>query len=103
MAVTAVVLCAAATEALKSVGNLADCTLMYADGSGHKCIAIKVSKAIIAAHSKVLGYARYQSLHLLFTCRTAMSCWLHDFLKPPALGSTVSAWCSLYIAFSQTT
>ena len=55
MAVQAAELCSAAADAIESVGHLADCTLMYAEGSGHKWITTKVSKAILAAHSKVLG------------------------------------------------
>jgi hypothetical protein len=43
-------LCSAAAAAVDYVGNLADCTLVAADGSSYK-----VSKGFIAAHSKVLG------------------------------------------------
>jgi hypothetical protein len=65
-------LCIAAIEAMKSVGNLADCWLMADDGSGHKVVVVKVSKAIMAAHSKVLGcessalclHACYNALHV---------------------------------------
>lgn len=74
MAVTAVVLCAAAMEAVKSVGTLADCVLMYNDGSGRKRISVKVSKAVMAAHSKVLGYASCQSLHVA-TSKLAVHSW----------------------------
>jgi hypothetical protein len=43
-------LCSAAADAMKCVGDLADCTLVAADGSSYK-----VSKGLVAAHSRVLG------------------------------------------------
>jgi hypothetical protein len=43
-------LCSATAEAMDYVGGLADCKLVVEDGSGYK-----VSKGLIAAHSKVLG------------------------------------------------
>jgi hypothetical protein len=45
-------LCSAASEAIKRVGNLADCALVAADGSSYE-----VSKAVVAMHSNVLGCA----------------------------------------------
>ena len=43
-------LCAAASATIARVGRLADCTLVAEDGSSYE-----VSKAIMAAHSGVLG------------------------------------------------
>lgn len=46
-------LCSAAAAALAQVGGLADCTLVAEDGS----TTYKVSKAVVALHSSVLGCA----------------------------------------------
>jgi hypothetical protein len=53
-------LCSAASEAVKRVGNLADCVLVAADGSSYE-----VSKAVVAMHSNVLGCASNTALRML--------------------------------------
>ena len=55
-------LCSATAEAMECVGGLADCKLVFEDGSryGSRC---EVSKGLIAAHSRVLGCVFLSILH----------------------------------------
>ena len=47
-------LCSVAAAAVARVGSLADCTLVAEDDSSYR-----VSKAVVAVHSSVLGWARW--------------------------------------------
>lgn len=62
MAPTAPDLCGAAAQVMERVADLADCTLVAADGSSYK-----MSKAVTAMHSLVLGCASEDLPHMLIS------------------------------------
>lgn len=62
-------LCSATAEAMECVGGLADCKLVFEDGS--RC---EVSKGLIAAHSRVLGcVSQHIAQHVVSTASTLHS------------------------------